>query len=101
MAAALVAALELEPAFRSAGKQQPCCTSKSPRLCPGAHLYSLVTDAFAPIRFTMALLVALAVLGTVVAAGGLYALTAYSVSQSTPDLAVRMAMGASSGAIIG
>jgi predicted permease len=63
-------------------------------------LDSLVTDAFAPIRFTMALLVALAVLGTVVAAGGLYAFTAYSVSQSTPDLAVRMAMGASSGAII-
>ena len=63
-------------------------------------LEALVAEAFAPIRFTMALLVALAVLGTVVAAGGLYALTAYSVSQSTQDLAVRMAVGASSGAIV-
>jgi hypothetical protein len=48
----------------------------------------------------MALLVALAVLGTVVAAAGVYALTAYSVNQSTPDLALRMAIGASSGALI-
>ncbi len=63
-------------------------------------LDALVADAFAPIRFTMALLVALAVIGIVVAAAGLYALTAYSVSQSTPDLALRMAMGASSGMIV-
>ena len=63
-------------------------------------LEALVADAFAPIRFTMALLVALAVLGTVVAAAGVYALTAYSVNQSTPDLALRMAIGASSGALI-
>ncbi|HEV8396950.1 MAG TPA: ABC transporter permease [Vicinamibacterales bacterium] len=61
---------------------------------------ALVSEAFAPIRFTMALLIALAVLGTVVAAAGLYALTAYSVSQRTQDLALRMAVGASSGAIV-
>ena len=36
LAAALVTALAAEPASRPAGKQQPCCTSKSPRVCPGA-----------------------------------------------------------------
>src|SRR5205814_8980103 len=38
LAAALTAALVAEPASRPAGRQQPCCTSKSPRLCPGALL---------------------------------------------------------------
>ena len=38
LAAALVAALVAEPASRPAGKHQPCCTSKSPRLYPGALL---------------------------------------------------------------
>src|SRR5262245_22636843 len=36
LAAALTAALVAEPASRPAGKQQPCCTSKSPRGRPGA-----------------------------------------------------------------
>jgi hypothetical protein len=38
LAAALVAALVAETAFRSPGKQQPCSTNKSPRLCQGALL---------------------------------------------------------------
>ena len=32
----VAAALVPETASRSAGKQQPCCTRKSPRRCPGA-----------------------------------------------------------------
>src|SRR5437763_4320169 len=39
LAAALPAALVAEPASRPAGKQQPCCTSKSPRYRPGAFLF--------------------------------------------------------------
>src|SRR5207244_7105790 len=35
LAAALLTALVAEPASRPAGKQQPCCTSKSPRLTAG------------------------------------------------------------------
>ena len=35
LAAALPAARVAEPASRPAGKQQPCCTSKSPRHRPG------------------------------------------------------------------
>src|SRR6185436_9170947 len=38
LAAALLTALVAEPASRPPGKQQPCCTSKSPRLCPGTLL---------------------------------------------------------------
>ncbi|HEU4686980.1 MAG TPA: ABC transporter permease [Vicinamibacterales bacterium] len=67
---------------------------------PVRTLDALVANAFAPLRFTMLLLVALAVLGTVVATAGLYVLTAYSVSQGAPQLAVRMAIGASSGTIL-
>src|ERR1700675_2832440 len=40
LAAALTAALVAEPASRPAGRQQPCCTSKSPRLCPGGSFTS-------------------------------------------------------------
>jgi hypothetical protein len=36
LAAALLTALVAEQASRPAGKQQPCCTSKSPRRRPGA-----------------------------------------------------------------
>src|SRR5215467_4152560 len=39
LAAALTAALVAEPASRPAGKQQPCCTSKSPRHKPGAFCF--------------------------------------------------------------
>lgn len=60
---------------------------------------SLVADAFAPLRFTMALLVSMAVLCTIVAASGLYAVTAYVVSLNRSQLAVRMAIGASAGAV--
>jgi putative ABC transport system permease protein len=56
-------------------------------------LDALVSDAFAPIRFTMVLLVGLATLSVIVAAAGLYALTAYSVSQNARELAVRLALG--------
>src|SRR4029450_3400157 len=43
-AAALVAALVAEPASRPAGKQQPLCTRKSPRLCPGALFLRTATS---------------------------------------------------------
>src|SRR5688572_7271177 len=38
LAAALLTALAAEPPSRPAGKHQPCCTIKSPRLSPGALL---------------------------------------------------------------
>jgi hypothetical protein len=42
LAAALAAALVAGPAFRLAGKQEPCCTSKSPRAPTGAFIQGAV-----------------------------------------------------------
>src|ERR1700730_7043493 len=39
LAAALTAALAAEPPSRPAGKQQPCCASKSPRHRPGVFCF--------------------------------------------------------------
>jgi putative ABC transport system permease protein len=60
----------------------------------------IMADAVAPWRFSMALLVGLAALGVMLALAGLFALVAYSVDQRTPELAVRMAIGAAPGAIL-
>jgi putative ABC transport system permease protein len=54
----------------------------------------VITDAVAPWRFSMTLLVGLAALGVFLATVGLFALVAYSVDQRAPDLAVRLALGA-------
>ena len=60
----------------------------------------VVRDAVAPWRFSMALLVGLAVLGAMLAIAGLFALVAYSVDQRAQELAVRLAIGAGSGTIL-
>lgn len=60
----------------------------------------VVADAVAPWRFSMALLVGLAALGVILAVAGLFALVAYSVDQRTPELAVRLAVGAGPGTLL-
>ena len=59
-----------------------------------------VADAVAPWRFSMTLLVGLALLGAVLAAAGLFAQVAQSVDQRAPELALRLAVGAGHGAIL-
>src|SRR5207253_6210648 len=44
LAAALTAALVAEPASRPAGKQQPCCTSKSPRFTAEGFFICVTRD---------------------------------------------------------
>jgi putative ABC transport system permease protein len=61
---------------------------------------AIVSNAVAPWRFSMTLLVGLAVLGGLLAAAGLFALIAYSVNQRTTELAVRQAIGASPATIL-
>ena len=52
LGSSLVAALVAEPASRSASSQQPACTNKSPRLCPGLlHSYSQSAKSGARIHF--------------------------------------------------
>jgi len=66
-----------------------------------ATLGDVVSAARDTPRFLMTVLVAFALLATVLAATGLYGVMAYYVRQRDRELAVRMAMGARSGAVVG
>jgi putative ABC transport system permease protein len=59
-----------------------------------ATMEDVVDDAVAPWRFTMTIFVVLAGIGVALATVGLFGLVTYSVSHRTPELALRLAIGA-------
>src|SRR5262249_28256950 len=61
---------------------------------------AFVSDALAPRRFSLTLLLIFGGVAVVLSVVGLYGLIAYSVSQRTQELGIRIAMGASPKAVL-
>jgi putative ABC transport system permease protein len=90
-----------DPAAVARSVQAALRDGTTPTLVTGVTtMEQVLTDVVAPWRFSMTLLVSLATLGVFLAVAGLFALVAYSVEQRAPELALRLAIGASPGAIL-
>jgi predicted permease len=74
------------------------------RLQPIDHVTTVeqfLGDSLGPQKFRSALLLVLAIIGVAIAAVGIYGVTSRAVQERTPELGVRLALGATHQAVVG